>query len=260
MTEEIGRMAASDAVAVQQWITEKRWRRHTKAWFRTECKAYHQLRTLQGLCIPKFYGATEFDETWQAPPGIVTEVRGILLEFIDGLVLEEIDSSTPLAMNNPHIGQAAVNCLNRIVPLGVLHGDPRLPNIMVRHDGRVFLLDFALAIFRGDASEEDWSERAASEEETYLIKNFLHEKRLRDLTPPEPYWSVRTGFRTYNRFIRVARESWRTRYYYPVHNNRQFEVKVDERGKEFYFDYSQWRVNQEAAVTRKKALDQFRDS
>ena len=82
--EELKSMEDSDSNAIEQWLTEKQFRCETRRWLRTECKAYHHLRTLQGYCIPKFYGATAFDETWQIPPGIDTEVRGILLEFIEG--------------------------------------------------------------------------------------------------------------------------------------------------------------------------------
>jgi len=68
-------------------------------------------------------------------------VPGMLLEFIEGVSVEELEPESPLAIANPHIGQATVDCFDRVFLLGVLHGDIHLGNIMVRPDGFVFLVD-----------------------------------------------------------------------------------------------------------------------
>ena len=127
-------MDASDQSAVELWRTERLYRDSTKKWFDTECKAYSTLRPLQALCVPTFYGSTLFDETALNPQEIHTDVCGILLEFINGINLQEFDVTSPLALTRPQIGQATVNCYERIISLGVLHGDVRLPNIIVRND------------------------------------------------------------------------------------------------------------------------------
>ena len=119
-------------------VTQKlRPRYQTTLWFKTEFRAYRQLEPLQGTCVPRFYGVTLFDDRAPLAAGVDTDVLGILLEFIEGVTLEELDPESGLAINNPHIGQAAVNCFEKIIPFGVLHGDARLVNIVIKPDGRV---------------------------------------------------------------------------------------------------------------------------
>src|SRR5271156_4997848 len=67
--------------AIEQWKVELRYRGRTTSWFKTECRAYHQLKPLQDDCIPILYGATAFDKTADLPAGIHTDVLGILLEY-----------------------------------------------------------------------------------------------------------------------------------------------------------------------------------
>jgi tRNA A-37 threonylcarbamoyl transferase component Bud32 len=55
-----------------------------------------------------------------------------------------------LVLKYPHIGEYVVwRCFEKINDLGVLHGDIRMANIMLRNDdGRVVVIDFGLATFR----------------------------------------------------------------------------------------------------------------
>lgn len=145
-----------DIDAINQWITEMEYRCETMSWFKTECRAYHQLRQLQGVSVPRFYGTTLFDPTSELPFGIDTDVPGILLELIDGMTLEDIDIQSSLATEYPHIAEAALECFNKIVRFGVIHNDVRLANMMVNNVGRIYLIDFAFSCFRGaGASDED---------------------------------------------------------------------------------------------------------
>jgi hypothetical protein len=68
------------------WEVEEYYRDLVRKWFKTEVKAYQQLRSLQGVCVPKFFGTVFFDHQslCRMPAGILTEVPGILLEFIEG--------------------------------------------------------------------------------------------------------------------------------------------------------------------------------
>ena len=92
---------------LDQWQIEERYRFWTKKWFKTETEAYKRLQSLQGLSIPKFFGIVSF-ESEQGQPQILIEVRGILLQFIDGRGLDEIHSESSIALTHKHIGQAAV--------------------------------------------------------------------------------------------------------------------------------------------------------
>lgn len=133
---------------LKQWKTENWYRSDAKRLFWKETEAYTQLRSLQGHCIPTFYGETEFDETSSQADGIDTHVRGILLEFIEGFSLEEIEVDSPVAVTNPQIRQRIFDCFTKVTELGILHNDVRPANVMIRKDGRIFLIDFVQAIFR----------------------------------------------------------------------------------------------------------------
>src|SRR5271154_2666682 len=111
------------------------YRYETTSWFKTEWRAYRQLRQLQGLFIPTCYGTISFDKSSELPFGIDIDVPGILLEFIDGITLEDIDIQSSISAQHPHIAEAALECFNEIVLFGVFHNDVRLANIMVNNDG-----------------------------------------------------------------------------------------------------------------------------
>jgi serine/threonine protein kinase len=257
--DELDQMDECDVNAAQQWIKEKDHVYYTNRWFKTECKAYRRLESLQGHCIPKFYGAITFDKSWLGTPqGIDTEVRGILLEFIHGVSLEEVDSESPITFTHPHLGQAAVHLFEKIVPLGVLHGDVRLANIMVQDDGRVFLLDFALATLRERASSEEiWNEWVNSDREVDLIKYYLDEHELRDRTPPEPYEDTFEGFRSYNRLIENAREHWRMKYYESIPQKFDVDIREFDNGQNYFYYKLRWRLKHESAVARRRALNSY---
>ena len=192
------------------------------------------------------------------PWGIHSDVRGILLEFIDGLSLEELKYNSPLALANPHLGESTVKLFEKIVALGVLHGDVRLANVMVTRNGQLFLIDFGLAVVHQDESEDVWNERVISEAEVSSIKLLLHQQQLRDRTPPEPYPNFRASYETFNRVIEYEREDWRRKYYDRVFDCGRSEVRVDEKGKKYLHQPPQWRLKRDAVEARQKYLDQYR--
>ena len=85
------------------------------------------------------------------------DVTGILLEFIDGITLEDISIQSSISIQYPHIAEAALECFNKIFHFCVIHNDVRLANIMVNNGGRIYLIDFTFALFRDvEVSDEDW--------------------------------------------------------------------------------------------------------
>lgn len=101
-------------------------------------EAYARLAPLQGVHIPMMYGSTRFLEDYlhQMPDVVWTEVRGILIEFISS----HVDRIEPPRF--PYFGPRAVQRYNDIVSFGVLQGDPRLQNLLIRErDSTVFLID-----------------------------------------------------------------------------------------------------------------------
>lgn len=203
-----------DIDAVNQWVTEMEYRYETTSWFKTEWRAYRQLRQLQGISVPICYGTISFDKSSELPFGIDTDVPGILLEFIDGITLEDVDIQSSISIQYPYIAEAVLECYNRIARFGVIQNDMRLANIMVNNDGRISLIDFAFALFRGaGVSEEDWDGCVKEQGEVSEAKFFLDRKGLRDKTPPMPHSNNFGDFSGFNSLITTARESWQLRYY-----------------------------------------------
>ena len=235
------------------WEVEEYYRELVGKWFKTEVGAYNHLQSRQGICVPKFFGTVTFDRQSlsRMPPGVLTEVKGILLQFIDGKRLDELDNESPLVHKHKHIGQAAVICFERIHSLGVLHGDVRLGNLMVRNsDGRVFLVDFAFATLRGkDEDDQEWAERVKRENEVFAMKEFLQRKELRDRTPTEPFTWARKGYAYYNSVIQKSPDAWRMKYFERISDEPKFETRSDADG-EFDYVFPNWRVKQEAAAAR----------
>ena len=256
--DELRAVKGLDEKAVEQYRVEKRYRDRVTTWFKNESRAYFQLQKLQGQCVPEFYGTTTFhsESPNKMPPGILTEVPGILIQFVDGITLDELEPDSPMAITFPHIGEAAVNCIRHLARHGVLHGDIRLPNFIVRGDGRVFVFDFAFARFREiGVSDEEWKKKVAEWEEELLTKIFLDEKGLRDKTPPEPYITTGSGYRFFNREIEKSRESWVSTYYEFVDDLDDFEYSVDDNIEECVFEFPNWKLKRDAINARKTYLE-----
>jgi serine/threonine protein kinase len=234
---------------------EETYRGWTDEWFHNEVRAYHQLQKLQGHYIPRFFGVTTFDGV-SLPAGIQNDVPGILLEFIDGISMEEIDIESTFAVVHPHIGQSAVNCFEKVTSLGVLHGDIRLANLVVRkEDGKVFLLDFALSTFRrDDEMNDEWKEHVRSENEVPTIKDFLQRRQLRDRTPIEPFTFGHKGYAYYNSMIMTSPKGWRDKYFEEIEEFPDVDIQVDENGTTWLYESPNWRVKQGPAAERRQRL------
>jgi serine/threonine protein kinase len=238
---------------MDSWETEEYYRDLVRGWFRTEVKAYRRLQPLQGICVPRFYGTVTIDShsLHRMPPGVLTEVRGILLEFIGGECLDEIDKQSSIMRTHKVIGQAAIVCFERIHSLGVLHGDVRVGNLIVRNsDARVFLFDFALATLRGkDEPDQDWAARVERENEVYAMKDFLHRRELRDRTPREPFDEDGMGYGYYNSVIEDAPEAWRLKYYEKIMDKARMETRTNVDG-EFDYVFPNWRLKKGPAAAQ----------
>ena len=167
-------IASADA-PVTQWLIEERFRHRTSDWYHAETKAYERLQHFQQWCLPRFFGSVEFDQTRlrDMALGIHTEVRGIFLEFIDGITVDKIPAGSPLTLAYPTDGNDVVRCFTQINAAGVIHGDLRLENLILR-DGRIFIVDFAHAKFRNPQDSDDrWNRRISYEREPSAISDFI---------------------------------------------------------------------------------------
>ena len=210
------------------------------------------MRTLQGFSVPTFYGTTLFDETSELS-------LGILLEFVDGINSEDMDIQSPLSTQHLHIAETAHECFNKIIHFGVIHNDVRLANVMVNNVGRIYLIDFAFALFRGeDVSDEEWDKCVAEQGEVLEAKFLLHEKRLHDQTPPEPYSNNYGDYSIYNSFIQNAREAWRLKYYESAPFEDHFILEgLDKNGNLSMIFLPEWLPKYKTIAERKIYLNRM---
>ncbi|EUC61259.1 hypothetical protein RSOL_389720 [Rhizoctonia solani AG-3 Rhs1AP] len=137
-----------------------------KPFIENEKTTYSVLSSLQGDCIPTFYGTTRFMDT--SLPGIDTTVPGILIEFIPGTNLSQIDPST-IDLNAVIL--TAMDIVNAYSDLNILNSDVRLANFIVKPSGsEVVMIDFGDCRLRGeDEDDQAWKEAKCEEGEEVSI-------------------------------------------------------------------------------------------
>jgi hypothetical protein len=132
--------------------------------------------------------------------------------------------------------------------------------MMLNNDGRICLIDFAFALFRGTGvSDEDWDKCVDEQGELSEAKFLLDEKGLRDQTPPMPYLNKFGCYLSYNIFIANVRESWRLKYYEPadfVHSS--VLDGFDECGNPLDIYLPRWVPKYKAIAERKIYLNRLR--
>lgn len=123
---------------------------------KNEERIYRILHSLQGDYIPKMYYAGIMREG--SHDCVVTSYEGDSLDNIDNI--DEIDES---------FVQDALEALDRIHSLDVLHGDIALRNILRRKkDGKPIIIDFGFSSYHGDVDDKSEFIQLASEEKQKL--------------------------------------------------------------------------------------------
>jgi hypothetical protein len=134
--------------------------------FRCETEAYKRLANLQGKSLPRMVASIRLvaagDKSIGAPADIPPkaasyfELRGILLERIDGYNLQDITTS-PLAppsdnlMKWQHIIQSAVDMAHEINRRGIIMQDCTPRNVVVDKESQTpHIVDLAQCIFRDE--------------------------------------------------------------------------------------------------------------
>ncbi|MCJ1246793.1 hypothetical protein MMC30_004002 [Trapelia coarctata] len=165
----------------------------------SEVSVYELLQGLQGRHVPIMYADVRLDsiETesgcHESLPGEVDDeflvVKGILIEYIPGFLLVDLEGQAPESAW-PSVCEQAVRVINRISDYGILNRDICLKNVIVRPkrssvdtggEGEVHYdvvaIDFALCDFRKDfGSEEEWREKKRSQDEEGAIGYVLERK------------------------------------------------------------------------------------
>jgi hypothetical protein len=143
---------------VQDWFPE--WclperivfKKQKEGWdeeFDQEKVAYAKLRPIQGITIPRFYGAITYNGTRAI---ILSDIGGACVASPEGAVLDEKD-----------FHQLLYKALTTLTGLGVSHDDSKLDNLhLVTEDGKDKIMMVDLERVDMDLSEDDFAFAAYS--------------------------------------------------------------------------------------------------
>jgi len=169
------------------------------SYYENEVRVYERMAPMQGNEIPRFFGCARLiDKSDNAQLGqtVVTEVPGILLEYVAGTRLDEVS----IDALSQALYQKCVNIVLAFGDRGVLNQDVRLENFIVPsspevlssgsgyHSRDVVMIDFAQTRLRGeDEDDEQWKREKWSADEEGAIGYALQKKYGWDYKPTYRY-------------------------------------------------------------------------
>ena len=142
----------NEAQGKEAWIYHTVQRFHA-----TEVRAYSELQSLQGRCIPRFITSV-IDNSSERPtdlPAVFFQVPGILLEYIDGFTLADIALRIP---DQPRVWETVIKdtmaVAEAINDAGVLHNDCQPRNVLIASPNQgqyqSYFIDFSHCAFKAD--------------------------------------------------------------------------------------------------------------
>ncbi|CAE7174024.1 unnamed protein product [Rhizoctonia solani] len=143
-----------------------------KSFFESETTVYPILSDLQGKHIPTFYGTTRFVD---GSATLDTTVPGILIEFIPGTSLSNID---PANTDLDAVCSTAMDIVYTCGDRNILNQDVRLGNFIVKPNGsEVVMIDFGdCRLRREDEDDQAWGEARWDEDEPGAVGCVAHTK------------------------------------------------------------------------------------
>ena len=168
---------------------------------RSETTAYQRLEHLQGDCIPTMYanvklldgGCYGTNDTIAAQDGeqikkassSSLEIKGILIEHVDGFLLDDLAEYAPES-SWAEICEQAIAIVNKISDCDLMNKDTRPTNVLVsdsdsktNRGSRVVVIDFALSVLREQGkSDEQWREQKRIQDEEGAI-GYVMEMKLK---------------------------------------------------------------------------------
>jgi serine/threonine protein kinase len=160
--------------------------------YTSEAAVYQKLEDLQGNQIPRLFAQVRLQampklspsETISSEAIEFLEIKGVLLEFIDGCTLSEMPSKIPRE-DWGDICHQAVQVVRLLDDYSILNRDVRPSNVMVTRSVpdkyRVVMLDFGQCIFRQpEDTDKQWGRRKWTMDEEGAIGKVM-EHRLKKL-------------------------------------------------------------------------------
>ena len=136
-----------------------------------ELQAYAALRDLQGHMIPTFLASVRLTSAdTDIPQHLLKyfDIKGILLEYIEGFDLFDLETKVPQPQWQA-ICEDAIRIVNLVGDRGIINHDVRPGNFLVTSNSggkyQVFQIDFGHADYRDGLSWEVWRENKASLDE-----------------------------------------------------------------------------------------------
>ena len=207
-----------DSDDYKDWDWERKYRAVNQELFQNEATVYDHLRSLQGSVIPQCYALVHVLNVTLVP-GFLGEVPGLLLEYIQGHTMDELEVGINISQDDAQqAGSRVFDIMHRLCQHDVIHFDLRLANFIVSiaRPVRVVIIDFAVSRIRDkDETDEDWEEEVRSEGELHGMRLILHRHRFRNRTPPSPV-EFFAGYMSFNSMIERERPDWRSRHYEPI--------------------------------------------
>ena len=161
------RLIDSDVDYMQSWaLVEEEMLLQTRCYdfHKAEVEAYDVLADMQGISIPELEHVVSIQNSDEPDLQEFTEVRGLLLEYIDGFCLEDLTDHAPKEVWDKVI-RDAVDLVNSIDDHGLLNRNVLPENVLVRRTSdnaeeyKPIIHDFKHTRLRGeDESERDWME------------------------------------------------------------------------------------------------------
>lgn len=245
-----------DEVRYLGWLTEMdKWSGHRHS-HDVELAAYRQLQSLQGSGIPKLYGTCRFSAGSEEEDPFITDVPGLLLEYVDGVCMQKLVPGQNIsAVDAERISQGILTTLRGIRDHLVVHNDFAARNVIARLDDpdHPVIIDFGCALLFANRDDtiptmDRWIAFVAREREIFRAKDSLDRLRYHNPSPvPEQYadWATRPfykGYRYMNNLIEKLSPEKRDQYYERIDKVPPSTTKTSPDGIEYTWEFPRWRI------------------
>ncbi|CAG8058933.1 unnamed protein product [Penicillium salamii] len=146
--------------------------------YKTEVQVYSNLKDIKGTDIPKLLQSAILPIPYPGQTSSeYTDIPGILLQYIEGFPLTDIEEYTPRESWQA-ICEDAIRVINRIGDLGILNEDVKTRSFVVCEDAgngfKVTMIDFALCKFRENYKDDyGWDKWKSIQDEEGAVGNSI---------------------------------------------------------------------------------------
>lgn len=152
-------------------------------------------------------------------------MNALVFEYIEGRSLQDLSMEEKKTIGKT-VADNARAAVRPLQELGILHGDVRPANFIVKSDLSVVMLDFGSSTL--DVTEKEWEE-IYQDEDMGLLDFELHRHEI-DINPPEDPKRFRDQYQGYlfwNQHVETQPATWREKYYRYIEGKGPFELCWD---------------------------------